>query len=98
LVGDSRQTPMIRRTVLFTGHVQGVGFRYTTCRIAARHPVCGTVKNLPDGRVEAVIEGRQSDIEEFVREVAEELASNIRKTDWRDSPATGQFSGFRVEF
>ena len=97
-MAESRQTPLIRRTVLFTGHVQGVGFRYTTCRIADRHTVTGYVRNLPDGRVEAVIEGTTSDVDRFVRDVSDEMASFIRKAGSQDSPATGEFNGFRIAY
>ena len=41
----------------FSGHVQGVGFRYTTRSVASRFAVTGYVRNLPDGRVELVAEG-----------------------------------------
>ena len=40
--------------ILFSGHVQGVGFRWTTERIASQLPLRGFVRNLPDGRVIAV--------------------------------------------
>ena len=48
---------MIRRTSHFSGHVQGVGFRYTVQDLAADFDVRGYVRNLPDGRVELVVEG-----------------------------------------
>ena len=43
---------MTARQVYYTGRVQGVGFRYSTKRIASGYDVTGSVKNLPDGRVE----------------------------------------------
>ncbi|MHC4819212.1 MAG: acylphosphatase, partial [Planctomycetota bacterium] len=46
-----------RRTILYTGTVQGVGFRWTTERVLADASVTGYVRNLADGRVELVIEG-----------------------------------------
>ena len=46
-----------RRIVHYTGRVQGVGFRFTTCRLAESFAVAGRVKNLPDGRVRVVVEG-----------------------------------------
>jgi acylphosphatase len=46
-----------RRTVFYSGLVQGVGFRYTTQRIAQQHAFAGFVRNLPDGRVQLVAEG-----------------------------------------
>lgn len=47
----------IRRRVLVTGRVQGVFYRDTCRRTAIAHDVSGWVRNLPDGRVEAVFEG-----------------------------------------
>ena len=43
---------MTARRVLYEGHVQGVGFRFATKNIARGFDVVGTVRNLPDGRVE----------------------------------------------
>ena len=42
---------------LVTGRVQGVGFRYFTKKVADRYSVCGRVRNLSDGRVEAIFIG-----------------------------------------
>ena len=48
---------MIRRRVIVSGDVQGVFFRDTCRREAARHGVIGWVRNCPDGTLEAVFEG-----------------------------------------
>ena len=53
---------MIQRRVFVTGRVQGVGYRAATFREAARHALQGYVRNLPDGRVEAVFMGKASDV------------------------------------
>jgi acylphosphatase len=50
--------PIVRRRVVVTGHVQGVWFRDSCERVAAEHGVRGWVRNLPDLRVEAALEGR----------------------------------------
>jgi acylphosphatase len=47
----------VARRYLISGLVQGVGFRYFTKDVADREGVTGWVRNLPDGRVEAVVEG-----------------------------------------
>lgn len=49
--------------VYVTGRVQGVGFRMATVEAAQRIGVTGTVRNLIDGRVEAVIEGEQAELD-----------------------------------
>jgi len=89
---------MVRRTVLFSGHVQGVGFRYTAHYVARRFDVTGYVRNLHDGRVEAVVEGEPQEIAAFVSAVREEMSPNVRDVQWSDSPATGEFTDFAVRF
>jgi acylphosphatase len=58
-----------RRAVIFRGQVQGVGFRWTTCRVAASHAVRGWVRNEPDGTVRCEVEGEPADIEAFFEAV-----------------------------
>lgn len=63
-MSDARaQAREIRRRVLLTGEVQGVGFRASTTREAELHPsVRGFVRNLADGRVEAVFQGPEAEV------------------------------------
>ena len=53
---------MERIRVLVSGRVQGVSYRDTCRRAAVRHGVSGWVRNLADGRVEAVFEGGAGDV------------------------------------
>jgi acylphosphatase len=53
----------VRRRVVVRGRVQGVGFRYATVDAALRHGVTGFVRNLPDGTVEAQVEGSPGAVE-----------------------------------
>jgi acylphosphatase len=57
---------VIRYRVLISGRVQGVFFRDTCWRMALAHGVSGWVRNLPDGQVEAVFEGRAEDVDRLV--------------------------------
>jgi acylphosphatase len=57
---------VIRYRVLIRGRVQGVFFRDACQRMALKHGVNGWVRNLPDGRVEAVFEGRDEDVNRLV--------------------------------
>ena len=59
--------PMARAHVVVSGRVQGVFFRYETRRRAEEAQVAGWVRNLPDGRVEAVFEGPDEAVERMVR-------------------------------
>jgi len=53
---------VVGRHVVVSGRVQGVWFRHHTAQTAARLGVAGWVRNLPDGRVEAVFEGAQDSV------------------------------------
>ena len=57
---------MVRYRVLVSGRVQGVFFRDTCRRLALAHGVSGWVRNLPDGQLEAVFEGRAEDVDRLV--------------------------------
>jgi acylphosphatase len=57
---------VVRYRVLISGRVQGVFFRDTCRRLAVEHGVVGWVRNLPDGRVEAVFEGLADDVRRLV--------------------------------
>jgi acylphosphatase len=57
---------VIRRRALVSGRVQGVFFRDTCRRVAIDHGVAGWVRNLPDGRVEAVFEGAADGVDHLV--------------------------------
>ncbi len=87
-----------RREVLYSGRVQGVGFRYTARSIARQFDVAGYVKNLPDGGVELVLEGRPEEVRAMLRTIQSEMGRYIREVREIPSPATGGFSGFDVRF
>ena len=85
-----------RREVFFSGHVQGVGFRQTTSTLAEGFTVSGFVKNLPDGRVQLVVEGQPQEVESFLAAIRKKMEKNISKTEEKTSPATGEFRGFGI--
>ena len=60
----------IARRYLISGRVQGVGFRYFTQRVAARHGISGWVRNTPDGRVEIEAEGDDHAMRQFESSVS----------------------------
>lgn len=94
-VNDSSATRQ-RRTIYFDGRVQGVGFRYTTRAIAARHAVSGFVENLADGRVLLVAEGDPRVLDAFVADLEAEMARHIETRQVTVSPPTDEFAGFSV--
>jgi acylphosphatase len=84
-------------TVLYTGHVQGVGFRYTVKTIATGFEISGAVRNLPDGRVELIAEGDRAELDAFRTAIPDAgLAGFIRdeQVTWAD--AKNEFRGFEI--
>ena len=77
----SNTVPAQRRVVRFRGNVQGVGFRYTALMVARVYDVTGTVRNAPDGTVEAVIEGEPDEIDAFVDAIGVQMGGYIRDVD-----------------
>ena len=83
--------------IFYSGHVQGVGFRYTVKIVAAGFEVAGTVRNLTDGRVELIAEGSREELDAFRKAIPEEgLAGFIRNEDVSWSEAVGSFRGFEI--
>jgi acylphosphatase len=85
-----------RRTVLFTGTVQGVGFRWQTVRALKGLAVTGYVRNRADGPVELVVEGSPDATREAIERILAVLAHRIRSRDESISEATGEFAGFEI--
>jgi acylphosphatase len=84
-------------TVLYSGHVQGVGFRFTVREVAEGFEVTGTVRNLSDGRVEVVAEGERAELEAFREAIREAgLRSLIRQETVMWGEAAGLFRGFAI--
>ena len=88
---------MHRRTCYFSGRVQGVGFRYTVKNVALQYNVAGFVKNLPDGRVELVMEGPEADMDRLVQDVSRRMDGYIKRVDSVEDPATGEFQHFNIK-
>jgi acylphosphatase len=85
-----------RREVHFAGHVQGVGFRCAAQQIAQRFAVTGYVQNLSDGRVRLLGEGLPHELDALLNAVNTRMSCWIDGTQVARSPATGEFSDFRV--
>lgn len=84
-------------TVFFSGHVQGVGFRYSVLQVAREFDVAGFVMNLADGRVQLEVEGAPSDIATFVEAVQEKMHGYVRKVERSARTRAAQFSGFVIK-
>jgi acylphosphatase len=88
--------PAHRCTVHFSGRVQGVGFRYTAQNIALQYNVAGYVRNLPDGRVEVVMEGPDGEIDGVIESLRQKMNCYIRHLDRHLDPPTGEFNRFSI--
>jgi acylphosphatase len=88
----------IARKFLISGRVQGVGFRFFVQRSSARHQVRGYVKNLADGRVEALAEGDAAAVEAFRHDLAAgPTYSRVTDIEELVVDPTGRYSTFRIE-
>jgi acylphosphatase len=87
-----------RREVYYSGRVQGVGFRYTVRWVARRFAVTGCVRNLPDGRVQLITEGRQDEVQRFLAAVDTEMGRYVADKQEQVGPPTGRFQGFEIRF
>jgi acylphosphatase len=85
-----------RVRVLYSGTVQGVGFRARAVDAARGIAVTGYVRNLPDGRVELVAEGSRGDVERLLDAVRGRLGYLIVRADASWSAASGEFPRFGV--
>jgi len=90
---------MKRVHVFYSGRVQGVGFRYTAQDIAMRVGLKGWVKNLEDGRVEIVAEGKEKDIKDFLVKILKgQLGHYITDAELSWEKPTKEFYSFKVVF
>ena len=88
---------MVSKRVIYEGRVQGVGFRYTCKDLARGFDVVGSVRNLEDGTVELVACGEAGEVDEFLREIAEDspVAHHIRGIHVEDAPPVAG-RGFQI--
>jgi acylphosphatase len=90
---------MERVLVYYSGRVHGVGFRATVRQLACGYEVTGTVRNLPDGRVELIAEGTRSELKAFLEGIAQsELSGFIAKQAESWQPAPGNLRGFTIGY
>ncbi len=88
----SRQT--VR--VIYRGRVQGVGFRWTTCGIARRFAVDGSVRNLADGTVEMIAQGEPREVAAFREAIDDAMRELIDGQDVSAVDSPEQLSGFHI--
>jgi acylphosphatase len=97
----TRDLPSDRRRVhvLISGRVQGVGFRAYAEGQAKRLGLEGFVKDLPDGHMEAVVEGPRDSVAAVLRKLEKgPRAARVKSLDAKEETPTGEFEEFRVEY
>lgn len=88
---------MTAKQIHYSGHVQGVGFRYTVKQIAKGFSVIGWVCNLPDGRVELQVGGEAEEVAAFLDAIGQsELRAHIRETTETLLPGPPAARGFEI--
>lgn len=87
---------MPRFEVNYSGHVQGVGFRYNALMVSRGFAVTGTVQNLSDGQVKLVVESDRETAEEFIQTVAQTTHGHVSRISVTESKATGEFRTFEI--
>jgi acylphosphatase len=86
-----------RVIVHYSGRVQGVGFRAAVRHLACGFDVTGSVRNLPDGRVELIAEGSRAELQDFLQSISEsELSGFIAKQQDSWQKAQGNLRGFAI--
>jgi acylphosphatase len=88
----------IAKHIIFTGTVQGVGFRFTVLRIADRFDLAGWVRNLPDGSVEMLAQGLPEDIDDCIRNIQNSFSGYIRETKVQQIPPEPNCTDFKITF
>lgn len=85
--------------VFVSGRVQGVGFRNFTRREARQRGLKGWVRNLRDGRVEAIAEGPAGKVAELLELLKRgPRSARVENVDVKDEKPTGEFKTFRIRY
>ena len=87
---------MVRKRVIYSGRVQGVGFRATAQWVAHGRDVTGWVRNEPDGGVLLEVQGEAAAVDEYLAALRERMGRNIEREDASSSPVVEGERGFSV--
>ena len=87
---------MIQANILYSGTVQGVGFRYTAFGYASELQLKGWVKNLPDGSVEIMVQGPKTSIEVFYKKLDAHFEGYIKNKTVNYCEIISAFESFQI--
>jgi acylphosphatase len=96
-IPDDKESISVR--LLVTGKVQGVYFRFNMQQVAMKNSVVGWVRNLPDGNVEALLEGNKEDVNQVVRwsKIGPENA-RVDEVEMDYGQYTGEYKDFIIRY
>jgi acylphosphatase len=86
------------KKIVFSGRVQGVGFRFTVLNIANNYRLTGYVHNLPSNSVETLVQGPPESIDSFLRDIEESFAGYVRETDVKPVALNPSLTDFKITF
>ena len=87
---------MIQTHIFYSGTVQGVGFRYAVLNNANALGLWGWVRNLPDGRVEILIEGKKESIDTLQQHIEEHFEGYIKDKTVEILEPQNRFKDFKI--
>jgi len=82
--------------ILYSGRVQGVGFRFSVHRYAKRLQLTGWVKNLVNGEVEIIAEGSRENLATLCSQIENHFEGNIKDKSINYRPAEGRYQEFLI--
>lgn len=89
---------MISKNIYVSGIVQGVGFRWFVQKTAHDYLITGWTKNLDDGRVEIFASGKESHMEDFIKEINRgNKFSKVESIEVIDIEYT-EFTAFKIKY
>lgn len=86
------------KKIIISGRVQGVGFRYTAMTLAKRYDISGYVRNISDGSVEMVVQGRKDDIKEYLERISSEFSGYITSHKSEAVEYDPSYSNFKIAY
>lgn len=89
---------MKRIHAIFTGDVQGVGFRFTASHLAKEFNISGWVKNLTNGSVELVAEGKKDNLDTFLNLLEREMTFYIKSKQIDHAAGEKEFHSFSIKY
>ena len=98
-INKSKYLKMVKRyEVIFSGMVQGVGFRFSARNLAIRYKIKGVVMNLPDGKVKLLAQGQREDLDDFLHDLKDEFKRYIEDYSLHECEASESYKDFQIKF